>query len=311
MGNGSGHSQAGIRISWIDLGRAQERDAFDGAFEAQSSGSWHGVTVLDGWANPHERTEGYFPSHVIAVNRGCAVPFEATLPGRLRYSGAVRPGHVNVWPAGMPHAIRWLRQGSWCVIQVDPGMVADIAEALEFGGSLDLRPSLGALDPVAAHLATAIGLASSEGGQGGRLLRESLGSALVGHILQTYVGSGASPACTAPFMRGAPLGSSSLRRVVEYIETHLEAELSLSELAGVVGMNVFRFVRAFKAATGQPPHRYLMQTRVDRAKALLRASNLSVSDVALRTGFPNPSHFAVTFRRIVGSSPRAWRCMAH
>jgi AraC family transcriptional regulator len=190
-------------------------------------------------------------------------------------------------------------------------MVADIAKALEIGGALDLRPSIGALDPVAAHLATAIALASSEGGPGGRLVRESLGSALVGHILQTYAGSGLSRAFTTPSTRGAPLGSSSLRRVVEYIETHLEADLSLPELAGLVGMDVFRFVRAFKAATGQPPHRYLMQARVDRAKALLRASDLPVSDVALRTGFPNPSHFAVTFRRIVGNTPRAWRCMPH
>jgi AraC family transcriptional regulator len=311
MGNALGHGQAGVRISWVDLGQAQERDAFDGAFEAQASSSWGGVTVLDGWADPHERTEGYFPCHVLAVNRGLAAPFEVTLPGRPRYAGAVSPGHVNVWPAGMPHAIRWLRQGTWCVIQVDPGMVSDIAETLGFRGSLDLRPSLGTVDPVAAHLATVIGLASSEGGQGGHLLRESLGSALVGHILQTYVGSGAASARTAPFTRGARLGSSSLHRVVEYIEAHLEADLSLSELAGVVGMNVFRFVRAFKAATGQPPHRYLMQTRVDRAKELLRTSDLSVSDVALRTGFPNPSHFAVTFRRIAGSSPRAWRCMTH
>jgi AraC family transcriptional regulator len=311
MRNGSGSGQADVRISWVDLGQGQERDAFDGAFEAQVSGSWHGLSVLDGWADPLERTEGHFSSHVLAVNRGCAVPFEATLPGRPRYSGAVRPGHVNVWPAGMPHAIRWLRHGSWCVIQVDPAMVAEIAGALEFGGSLDLRPCLGAMDPVAAHLATVIGLAASEEGQGGRLVRESLGSALVGHLLQTYAGSGAPPACTAPSTQGARLGSSSLRRVVEYIEAHLEADLSLSELAGLVGMNVFRFVRAFKAATGHPPHRYLMQTRVDRAKVLLRASDLSVSDVALRTGFPNPSHFAVTFRRIVGRSPRAWRGMVH
>jgi AraC family transcriptional regulator len=84
-------------------------------------------------------------------------------------------------------------------------------------------------------------------------------------------------------------------------------DLSLAELARVAGMDLFRFVRAFKTATGHTPHHYVLQARIDRAKEFLHDPKVSISDVALRTGFANPSHFAATFHRISGTTPRAWR----
>ena len=298
--------EADARLTWVDGDSFQERDAFGGNFETRGSKAWQGVSVLEGRVRPHERSEGHFPMHVLSVNCGRAVPFEANLPGRSWYSSTVGPGHVNVWPAGMRHAARWLQYGDWIVVQIDRAFVATVTTSLGLCGPADLRPSVGVPDPVAAHLATALALESRMDGAGNRLVVESLGTALVGHLVYVHAGA-ASGYGPAPAARGATLGPARLRRVVGYIEAHLGSDLSLAGLAKVVDMDVFRFVRAFKTATGHPPHHYVLLARVDRAKELLHDPKLSISEIALRTGFATPSHFATTFHRISGTTPRAWR----
>jgi AraC family transcriptional regulator len=113
-----------------------------------------------------------------------------------------------------------------------------------------------------------------------------------------------------PSTGGARPGSlrpDRVRLVADFVEAHLDDDLSLGELAGLLGMDVFGFSRAFKASTGCSPHRYVVQARIARAKSLLREGTLSISEVAMRTGFATPSHFATTFRRLTGSTPRGWQ----
>jgi AraC family transcriptional regulator len=78
-------------------------------------------------------------------------------------------------------------------------------------------------------------------------------------------------------------------------------------MAAVVHMSPFHFARAFKAATGQPPHRYLTQRRMERAKILLSVTRLPVAEVANRVGFSNQSHFSAQFRRATGTTPKGYR----
>jgi AraC-like DNA-binding protein len=67
------------------------------------------------------------------------------------------------------------------------------------------------------------------------------------------------------------------------------------------------FARSFKAAFGETPHRYLLRRRMERAKALLRAGELSVTEVCLEVGFTSLGSFSTQFRRFVGESPTAYR----
>lgn len=298
--------ETGPGLAWIDAGNCVQSDVLRGRFETRARGSWNGVTVFEGTAGANERPEGHFPRHVLSVNRGRVVPFEARLPGRPAYSSVSMPDQVNVWPAGMPHAIRWLRPGTWCVVQIDPAFLATVAVSAEMGRTPELRLSLGISDRVVTHLAAALALELREDGTQVRLVRETLGAALAGHLLHAHAGA-AARGHGAPAAQAAGLGPTRLRRVLDYIEARLESDVSLRELATVAGMNTFHFLRAFKAATGQPPHRYLLQARVDRAKSLLDDPGLSISEVALRAGFASASHFSTTFHRMAGSTPRSWR----
>ena len=133
-------------------------------------------------------------------------------------------------------------------------------------------------------------------------MADSLGRALSLNLLRRYSN-------LAPMVPEAPfsLAGRRLRRVLEYMHAHLDEALSLAQLAGAGGLSQSRFVRAFREAMGQPPHRYLVALRIDRARDLLEHTDLSVIEIALRCGFEQPTHFATMFRKITGFSPRAWR----
>jgi AraC family transcriptional regulator len=109
-----------------------------------------------------------------------------------------------------------------------------------------------------------------------------------------------------PPARGG-LTSRQLRQVTEYLAEHLADSIHLQDLAGITQLSRSHFSRAFRVSTGLPPHQWLLQERVRRAKEQLRARHLSVSEIALVTGFADQAHFTRTFRRVVGASPAAWR----
>ena len=98
-----------------------------------------------------------------------------------------------------------------------------------------------------------------------------------------------------------------MRRVIEYIEENLDGDLSLEAMAAEVDITPIYLARAFKAAVGQSPHRYVLARRIERAKELLRNSEMAVVDVALSSGFSSQSHLSYWFQRYVGVSPAAYR----
>jgi AraC family transcriptional regulator len=109
----------------------------------------------------------------------------------------------------------------------------------------------------------------------------------------------------APRQVQTGLSSSQLRQVVEYIEEHLDQDLSLARLAGVVGVSASHLKTVFRRSTGLPVHEYVVQRRVERAKALLLRGELPASQVALEAGFAHQSHMARWMRRVLGVTPTA------
>jgi AraC family transcriptional regulator len=98
-----------------------------------------------------------------------------------------------------------------------------------------------------------------------------------------------------------------VRRVREYLSAHLEQDVSLGELAAIVGLSSAHFSRAHKQATGLSPLQSLTAMRLERAKALLADPRLPVIQVALSCGYESPSAFAQVFRRETGMTPTNWR----
>jgi AraC family transcriptional regulator len=103
------------------------------------------------------------------------------------------------------------------------------------------------------------------------------------------------------------LSGRQLRQVTDFMTEHMARDLVLDELAALVNLSTKHFARAFRQSTGIPPHRWLIERRIDRAKKLLSAGDLSMAEIALTCGFADQSHFTAAFRKFVGATPGSFR----
>jgi transcriptional regulator GlxA family with amidase domain len=104
--------------------------------------------------------------------------------------------------------------------------------------------------------------------------------------------------------RGLP--PRAKRRVLEYIVTHLNENITNDALAEVAGLSVCHFARMFKETIGSP-HRYVLQSRVEWARELLAGTDMPLSEIAIVTGFSDQSHYTRWFREIIGITPSSYR----
>jgi AraC family transcriptional regulator len=146
----------------------------------------------------------------------------------------------------------------------------------------------------------------TSGGAGGPLAAESLANLLAVGLIR-HVLAPPDPARR----RDGVLPRSTLRAVVDYIEAHLDAAPSLDQLAAVAGLSAYHFARQFRAATGLPPHQYVIARRVERAKQLLQTgTDTTLAEVAAHAGFSDQSVFSRHFKRLVGVTPGEFRTPA-
>src|SRR6266480_8053494 len=94
-----------------------------------------------------------------------------------------------------------------------------------------------------------------------------------------------------------------LEKVIAFIGSNIEHNLSLSALAAVAGVSPHHFAQFFKQSTGLSPHQYLLRKRIDCAKKHLLDLELSIGEISKLTGFSTQEHFTKVFRRLVGITP--------
>jgi AraC family transcriptional regulator len=206
------------------------------------------------------------------------------------------PGDFDIVPAGY--------EGSWEdsepteMISVRLSQELMVATARELGapgGRVDLAPKLGARDPLVEHIVRALAAELDAPAPVGRLYADSLAMALATRLIQGF--------SMTRWRSRQTLSKPQMRRLVDYVEANLEADLTLAELAGVTGVSVPHLTTLFRRTMGQSVHRYVVERRVQRARALLLGGERSVAQVALQTGFAHQSHLARWMRRMLGVTP--------
>jgi AraC-like DNA-binding protein len=110
---------------------------------------------------------------------------------------------------------------------------------------------------------------------------------------------------------GTSLTQPKLSVVEHFIREHIAENIPIEQLAALLHMSPSHFARAFKNATGHPPHLYLTTERLRLAQSMLSDGSLPLIDIAARTGFHTQQHFTEMFHRYAGCTPRAFRLAHH
>jgi AraC family transcriptional regulator len=198
------------------------------------------------------------------------------------------------WDSNNRVAIFWISQA------IIDEVAADAGPRGHYG---QLQTPLIADDDLIRH--TILGTLSecSIGSKISSLLIESAGRHLAAHLLARYSGVFRQE-------KTSSMAQWKLKRVLDYIEEHLDRDLSLEQLSDGLDMTPNYFCRSFRKSVGMPPYRYLITRRIERAKELLASSDKDVTEIAFEVGFSSLSHFTTAFNRAVGYAPRTYRNFA-
>jgi AraC family transcriptional regulator len=228
----------------------------------------------------------------------------------LRYEGVKRhvpppAGAIILVPAGSPTLWRWSGSFDSLHIFLEPGLVTRVA-AEAFGldpARLTVAPLDGLDLPQLQTAMRAVDAELTPGGAGGRLAAESLANVLAVHLIR-HVSAPRQPA----HRRNGTLPRAKLRAVVEYIEEHLDSGPTLEQMAAIARLSPNYFAWQFKRATGLPPHQYVLDRRIERAKQFLQTgSDIALANVAAEAGFSDQSQFSHHFKRLIGVTPGQFR----
>ena len=253
---------------------------------------------------PNESSQPPLTHHSLLLFIRTPKEFEARYEGISR---VVPPpaGSILMVPAGSPAQWRWSSHSDSLHVFLEPERVARVAaEEFELDPARVSLPPLDGLDlPQLRAAMLAVNDELTADGAGGRLAAESLANLLAVHLIR----NASAPRPPAGRAYGA-LPRGKLRAAVEYIEGHLDVSPSLERMAAAAHLSPYHFARRFKAATGLPPHQYVITRRVERAKQLLEeGGDLSLAAIGVRVGFSDQSQFSHHFKRIVGVTPAQFR----
>lgn len=214
-------------------------------------------------------------------------------------------GSLMLFAPNTIHSLKLNQQSRRILVSVDEVLLSRASTALEVKGELSFQNRWAFEDKQLRLLLTEMEREMEDDWSMGQLYGDLLGMSLSLALVKKY-GRVALPRLV---MQGG-LPKARLLRVLDYINENSHADVRLSDLATVAETSLFHFARLFRECMGVPPHQYLMQQRIEKAKLLLRSPHHSVIQVAFATGFANASHFAKAFRRITGVSPTDWKAGA-
>jgi AraC family transcriptional regulator len=221
---------------------------------------------------------------------------ERTLIGPRRF--CLTPGEA---------ATHWEHNGQPEILQIYLRQSTYESALMELTGCderlAEIMPRFAFTDPLLEQLALAIVGALREGVSEDQLYIDSIAQMIAAHLVRKY-----STRARPEIVQSADgLTSLRIKRLVDFIEANLDGDLSLEAIAAQVEISSLYLSRYFKSALGMAPHQYVVGRRIEKAKRLLRDTDVSVADIAFACGFSSQSHLSNRFRKIVGVSPAAYR----
>jgi AraC family transcriptional regulator len=212
-------------------------------------------------------------------------------------------GDISLYAAWHDESVRW-DQGMDCIdIILEPALLECAVAELYSATHVELMPLLKFNDSLIHQMGLALLAELQSDGLGSRLYAESIATTLSVHLLRRY---SVRSHTIRDYTEGLP--KHKLQQAIDYINEHLDRDLTVAAIATAVELSPYHFSRLFKQSTGLAPHQYVLQCRVERAKQLLRQTELTIAEIAYTVGFANQSHLNRHFKRLLGITPKAVRC---
>lgn len=213
-------------------------------------------------------------------------------------------GYIQMLPAFTPLEVRASQAAETTHCYLDPTFLAHAAYEAANPEQIELKPVLSTPDPLICQIVLALRTVLETDATNSCFYAESMATALVAHLLRNYLTCKHS---LPEYEEGLP--KYKLKQALEYMNVHLNENISLATIAEELGMSQYYFCRLFKRSTGITPHAYLIQQRVEQSKQLLKQRKLTINEIAITCGFANPSHFAKHFQKHTGISPKQFRML--
>lgn len=220
------------------------------------------------------------------------------------HSGLYQRGEMLITPANTPLFTRWEGAEHCLEIRLTDEFMRNVARETVVGDCdrITLKPEFQARNLQLESISTMLLGESQQGSLSNRLYLDSLANVLAVNLLRQH--STTRP--HLPIYEGG-LPSYQLRRILDYIDAHLDQEIKLADLAQLLDISQFHFSRLFKQSLGISPYQYLLQQRVECAKRLLKNTDRLITDIALNCGFSSHSHLSKQFKQLTGMTPKAYR----
>ena len=261
-------------------------------------------SVINSVRNPGSQT-WIAKEHAVAVVLAPSRGLRASL-GSDRITQYDAPlGGLVVNPTGMDSTLAWSETRTNLVVAIPPDVLAELAlQEFDLGNVELLPPAFGTVDPIALGIAQRISVELTGRATPNELYLDSLVTLFSTHLLRTY----ANNMKQIPSPRGG-LSAKSARRVEEYLRERFTEKVHVAELAAVAGISPNHFIVRFAKTFGMPPHRYLINLRLDLAEKLLTEGEIAIAEIAYISGFSDQSHLATTMKRYRGRTPTELRYM--
>ncbi|MBV8729821.1 MAG: helix-turn-helix transcriptional regulator [Acidobacteriia bacterium] len=254
---------------------------------------------------PFRATEGAVPHPSFIYHLTRPTEVMRKISGSAAERALIGPRRICLTPGSA--VAQWQHQGHPEILQVYLRQsIYDSAVAEMYGcdvAEAEIVPRFAMTDPLLEQLAIAIAGSLREGTAEDGLYIDTLAQMIGAHLARHH-STRSKPPRMPSIQR---ISGWRIRRLVEYIEENLGGDLSLERMAAEVNVSPLYLARAFKTAVGESPHRYVLQRRLERAKHLLRGTDIPIVDIALTVGFSSQSHLSNWFLRQVGVSPAVYR----
>jgi AraC family transcriptional regulator len=266
---------------------------------------WHGIAIelhhfrgVDAWVPIRE--------HVVGVHLSGSVNL-LQARGRRSLIKHVRAGDVTITPFGEPKRFQHAGENVVLILKVTPAFVQEVAgdEYALDPARFELRENFGVRDPELVKIGKQLLAGLELEGPASRLQIDSLAIELAVHMLRRHCTT-----TTTELRTASNLPPRKLKRVLEYIDGNLRDDMTLPDLAKLVAMSPGHFAHMFRQTTGLPPHQFVLERRMERAKGLLRDTDLLITEIAQQVGCASHSHLSAMFHRDTGLTPSEYRKQA-